>query len=67
MFRPQFSTALIVMWFAAGAVFGGIWYLATGHLPPLWARIAAPIVLFPVLTPLEAALARRDKRRGTVS
>ncbi|MER5277750.1 hypothetical protein ABT025_18605 [Streptomyces sp. NPDC002809] len=67
MFREKFSTALIVMWLAAGAVFGGIWYLATGHLPPLWVRIAAPIVLLPILTPLEAALARRNRHRGTVS
>ncbi|MFI6653228.1 hypothetical protein ACIBI8_37265 [Streptomyces sp. NPDC050529] len=67
MFRPQFSTALIVMWIAAWTVFGSIWHLATGHTPPLWAHIAVTVVLFPILTPLEAALARRNRRRGAVS
>ncbi|MFF1916156.1 hypothetical protein ACFVYE_32135 [Streptomyces sp. NPDC058239] len=68
MFRREFSLAMFFIWFLTGALFAGIWYLTTGQWPPLWARLAGVAVLFPVLMPFEAALARlsarQQRRRG---
>ena len=70
MFRRSFSLGLMLLWALAGALFFGIWYLTSGQLPPTWARIAAGVILLPVLMPFEAALSRRSEgrhRRGAVS
>ena len=70
MFRREFSLAMLFIWLLAGALFGGIWFVASGQWPPMWARLAGGAVLFPVLVPFEAALARRSvrrTRRGAVS
>ena len=70
MFRRSFSLGLILLWALAGALFASIWFVTSGQWPPTWARIAAGVVLLPVLMPFEASLARRSEgrhRRGAVS
>jgi membrane protein implicated in regulation of membrane protease activity len=63
VFDRDISFALILIWFLAGSAVAAIWYAVTGVWPPVWARCVAGVILFPILMPLEAALARRYRRR----
>lgn len=63
-YERVFSLSLMLIWFTAGLAFFAIWYAVTGDFyPPMWVRFVVVAVLFPVLIPLEAALARRHERR----
>ncbi|MFF1358688.1 hypothetical protein [Streptomyces sp. NPDC058297] len=64
MYERVFSLSMVLMWFTAGLAFFAIWHAVTGEFyPPLWLRLLVPTLLFPVLMPLEAGLARRHERR----
>lgn len=68
LYERTFSLALILMWFTAGLAFFAIWYAVTGDFyPPLLLRLLVCAALYPVLMPLEAALARRHARRTSTT
>ncbi|NUS82716.1 MAG: hypothetical protein HOY75_08180 [Streptomyces sp.] len=63
MFEKFVSPAALLLWLLAGAGFAALWYGLTATWPPIWARLAGGMVLFALVVPLEAALARRQHRR----
>lgn len=65
MFERTVSPAALLLWLCAGAAFAAIWYAITTTWPPIWARVLGGMVLFALVFPLEAALARRHRRRIT--
>lgn len=63
MFERIVSPAALLLWLLVGAAFASIWYALTAAWPPIWARVLGGMVLFALVFPLEAALARRHQRR----
>lgn len=63
LYEPFLSPAFLLLWFAGGVVFAAIWQAATASWPPAWARLVGALVLFAIVVPLDAALARRHHRR----
>lgn len=63
MFERIVSPAALVIWLVTGAAFAAIWFAVTASWPPIWARMVGGMVLFTAVAPLEAALARRHRRR----
>lgn len=69
LYDPFLSPAALLIWLFFGAAFAVVWFALTEGWPPIWARLVGGMVLFSVVLPLEAALARRyrRRRRGGVS
>ncbi|MGW2725647.1 hypothetical protein [Streptomyces sp. NPDC001492] len=63
MFERIVSPAALLLWLAVGAAFASIWFAITTTWPPIWARMLGGLLLFALVFPLEAALARRHRRR----
>lgn len=63
LYDPLVSPAALLIWLCFGSAFAAVWFALTEGWPPIWARLVGGMVLFAVVIPLEAALARRHHRR----